>query len=175
VRGAAATATGPVAQQTFPEVTRLMSRGDGTHRVTLELRPEGLGEVRVVLTLRDGKVDVRMTTSTEARHALASDLPELHRLLAASGATETSVSVRDGQQLVSSSSWDGSRSSASSSHDLMGQTGEGTGQPRHQESPQQARTSADHIATDGVRDRARASGPNDPATGTRTTGLDVTV
>ncbi|HET7690393.1 MAG TPA: flagellar hook-length control protein FliK [Nocardioidaceae bacterium] len=165
-------ATGPVARQTFPEVTRLMSRGDGTHRITLHLRPEGLGEVRVVLTMKEGKVDVRMTSSTEARHSLSSDLPELHRLLAAAGATETSVSVRDAQQLVSSS-WEAGRSTAASSQDLLGEAG--TGQPRHHENPQQAGTSADHIATDGARDRARASGPIDPATGTRTAGLDVTV
>lgn len=166
------TATGPVARQTFPEVTRLMSRGEGTHRITLQLRPEGLGEVRVVLTLKEGKVDVRMTSSIDARHALTSDLPELHRLLAAAGATETSVSVRDAQQLTSSS-WDGGRSTTASSQDLLGQAG--TGQSRHHESPQQTGTPADHIATDGVRDRARASGPTDPATGTRSTGLDVTV
>ena len=88
----------PAAQvtgQVFPEVARLVSRGDGTRRITLKLSPEALGDVRVVLTVRDGDVQVRMIGSEQAQQALRAGAPELQRLLDLAGASSSSVIVGD--------------------------------------------------------------------------------
>lgn len=89
-----------VVQQVFPEVTRLASTAsNGTHRITLTLQPEQLGEVRVTLVVRDGSVHVRLAGGDGAEgaavhRALAGGAPELQRLLERTGA-EARVSVRD--------------------------------------------------------------------------------
>lgn len=95
-----------VVQQVFPEVTRMSqvasTGGNGTHRITLTLQPELLGEVRVTLVVRDGSVQVRLAggagasadESAALHRALASGAPELQRLLERTGA-EARVSVRD--------------------------------------------------------------------------------
>ncbi|WP_162261008.1 flagellar hook-length control protein FliK, partial [Nocardioides sp. Root79] len=92
-----------VVQQVFPEVTRLASTaGNGTHRITLTLQPEQLGEVRVTLVVRDGSVHVRLAggagvdgvDGAAVHRALAGGAPELQRLLERTGA-EARVSVRD--------------------------------------------------------------------------------
>jgi flagellar hook-length control protein FliK len=70
-----------VSQQVIPEVTRLFSNGEGVHRVTLELNPRALGEVRVVLTVRNGDVHVRLAAGSEAREALAHSAGDLTRAL----------------------------------------------------------------------------------------------
>jgi flagellar hook-length control protein FliK len=87
----------PVAipDQVFGEVTSLTSRGNGTHRITMKLQPEALGEVRVVLTMRDGNVVVRLAAGQEARAALVAGSPELRQLLEHAGATETRIVVRE--------------------------------------------------------------------------------
>lgn len=87
-----------VVAQVFPEVTRLASSGNGTHRITLTLQPAQLGEVRVTLVVRDGTVRVRMSGEAgdgAVRQALASGAPELQRMLERAGATEARVLVRD--------------------------------------------------------------------------------
>ncbi|MCW2848612.1 MAG: flagellar hook-length control protein FliK [Marmoricola sp.] len=71
----------PVAAQVIPEVTKLFSTGEGVHRVTLELNPRALGEVRVVLTVRHGDVHVRLAAGSEAREALALSSGDLNRAL----------------------------------------------------------------------------------------------
>ncbi|MEV5001599.1 flagellar hook-length control protein FliK [Nocardioides sp. LML1-1-1.1] len=89
-----------VVQQVFPEVTRLVSTAsNGTHRITLTLQPEQLGEVRVTLVVRDGSVHVRLAggdgvEGAAVHRALAGGAPELQRLLERTGA-EARVSVRD--------------------------------------------------------------------------------
>ncbi|MFW6867092.1 flagellar hook-length control protein FliK [Nocardioides sp. CPCC 206347] len=87
-----------VVAQVFPEVTRLASSGNGTHRITLTLQPAQLGEVRVTLVVRDGAVRVRMSGEAgdgAVRQALATGAPELQRMLERAGATEARVLVRD--------------------------------------------------------------------------------
>ena len=84
-----------VTGQVFPEVGRLVSRGDGTRRITLKLSPEALGDVRVVLTVRDGDVQVRMIGSEQAQQALRAGAPELQRLLDLAGATSSQIIVGD--------------------------------------------------------------------------------
>jgi len=84
-----------VAGQVLPVVERLVTRGDGTQRVTVKLAPEALGEVRIVLTVRQGEVHVRMTGSDAAQQALLQGQSDLHRLLMTAGATSSSVQVGD--------------------------------------------------------------------------------
>jgi len=85
----------PVSGQVFPEVVRLVTRGDGTQRLTLRLTPENLGEVRIVVTVRDGGVDVRLAAGAEAQDALRHGSADLRRLLESVGATSTQIVVRD--------------------------------------------------------------------------------
>ncbi len=102
--------TKAVVQQVFPEVTRFVSTvtaptpgttgpANGTHRITLTLQPEQLGEVRVTLVVRDGAVHVRLAGAEGAdgaavHRALAGEAPELQRILERTGA-EARVTVRD--------------------------------------------------------------------------------
>jgi flagellar hook-length control protein FliK len=124
-----------VVQQVFPEVTRVVSTaGNGTHRITLTLQPEQLGEVRVTLVVKDGSVHVRLAGSEGGDHAavhraLASGAPELQRLLERSG-TEARISVRDAfGQLTSTAATAGlTGPSAPTSQQTSQQTGQQTGQ-----------------------------------------------
>ena len=59
----------------IPEIATLTSRGEGVHRVTLQLNPRALGDVRVVLTMRHGDVHVRLAAGPEARAALGQSPP----------------------------------------------------------------------------------------------------
>ncbi len=99
--GAAAPATAPttapvaVPEQVLASLGRLVSRGDGTHRLTIKLQPEALGEVRVVLTVRDGDVSVRLSGSDAAQRALLQGAHDLQRLLENVGARTASVLVGD--------------------------------------------------------------------------------
>ncbi|KAA1417701.1 hypothetical protein F0U44_15510 [Nocardioides humilatus] len=86
-------AASPV-QQVFPEVVRLAKTGEGTHRITMTLRPEHLGEVRVTLVVRDGSVRVNLS-SEHATDALAHGAHELRRLLEHTGMGDARIVVRD--------------------------------------------------------------------------------
>ncbi|RNL80242.1 flagellar hook-length control protein FliK [Nocardioides marmorisolisilvae] len=91
----AVTTTVSVPDQVFDRITGLTSAGNGTHRITMKLQPEALGEVRVVLTVRDGAVHVRLAAGQEARAALLEGSPELKQLLERAGATDAKVVVRE--------------------------------------------------------------------------------
>lgn len=169
-----------VTGQVFPEVTSLVSRGDGTHRITLTLNPEALGEVRVVMTVRDGAVHVRLAAGHEARQALVEGSPELTRLLELAGASESRIVVRD-LPAGSASTGPGTAERGSEPGTQLG-TGTGRSHDQH------AGTRADNPATDGMNDgttrHARtirgtegASQPrsNEPVTDTRSAGVDVTM
>ena len=84
-----------VSAQVLPEVAELSRRGPGVHRVTLQLHPETLGEVKVVLTMRGGEVHVSLAAGQEARGALRESLPDLHRLLEGSGVRDAQVALRE--------------------------------------------------------------------------------
>jgi hypothetical protein len=167
------TAPEQVTRQVFPEVTSLVSRGNGTHRITLTLNPEALGEVRVVMTVRDGAVVVRLAAGQDAQQALADGSPELTRLLELAGASETRIVVRD----LGAGSSTGSGTGAGSGPE----TGPDTGRPHDQH----AGTRAHHPATDGTNDGttrtfrsttgAHPSQSIEPVTDTRTAGVDVTM
>ncbi len=85
----------PVTDQVFGQVTRLVSRGDGMHRLTLRLHPADLGEVKVVMTVRDGVVDVTLSAGAAAREALRDGSPQLRSLLELAGATTGQLVVRE--------------------------------------------------------------------------------
>jgi hypothetical protein len=168
-------AAAPVTGQVFPEVTSLASRGDGTHRITLTLKPEALGEVRVVMTVRDGAVHVRLAAGHEAQQALLSGTSELSRLLEHAGATDTRIVVRDlGGATAPTTGTSNDRGA-----DLGQSSGFGLGAGDHRSTDQHAGTRAEHHATDGGHDTTTAgttaSRPVQPATRTRTAGVDVTM
>lgn len=180
---AAAVSSGPTAPpsvtgQVFPEVTSLVSRGDGTHRITMTLQPEALGEVRVVMTVRDGAVHVRLAAGHEAQHALLDGSSELTRLLERVGAVDTRIVVRDlgATPAPTPGTGPGPGLGAGTGSDTW------TGDSRPHD--QHAGTHAGHSATDGTHDGTRrgrdAAGANPPrsneqVTRTRTAGVDVTM
>jgi flagellar hook-length control protein FliK len=84
-----------VPDQLFASLGRLVKRGDGTHRLTIKLQPEALGEVRVVLTVRDGDVSVKLSGSDAAQRALLQGASDLQRLLETVGARNAQVVVGD--------------------------------------------------------------------------------
>jgi flagellar hook-length control protein FliK len=86
-----------VTDQVFGPVSRLVSRGDGTHRLMLRLHPADLGEVKVVLTAKDGNVEVTVAAGPEACEALREGSPRLRSLLelAGAGAGSGAVVIRD--------------------------------------------------------------------------------
>ena len=166
--GPAAGPAAHVTRQVFPEVTSLVTRGDGTHRITLTLKPEALGEVRVVMTVRDGAVHVRLAAGHEAQQSLLEGSHELSRLLESAGASETRVVVRDL----------GTPPTPTAAGPALSQ---GLGDPRPQD--QHAGTRAQHPATDGTNDTRTNRGTTganpprsvEPVTRTRIAGVDVTM
>jgi type IV pilus biogenesis protein CpaD/CtpE len=180
VAAAAATATAsPSAQldqvtaQVFPEVTGLVSRGPGTHRITLTLQPEQLGEVRVVMTMRQGAVHVRLAAGHDAQVSLAAGTAELGRLLEQAGIADARIVVRDLPAAATQTS--PTLPTAANPDAQLGSGGE-----RNQD--QNARTRADHPATDGAdhprNHRSPVSAevrPIHPVTGSRTAGVDLTI
>ena len=161
-----------VAQQVFGEVTSLVSRGNGTHRIAMTLNPEQLGEVRVVMTVRDGAVHVRMAAGHEARAALLDGSPELSRLLETSGATETRIVVRDLPATAPTPTTPTTDS-----------TSAGNGSPDQRagtRADHQARDGSDHNSprstrTDGSTSTAAVARPSQSVTGTRLAGVDLTM
>lgn len=175
-------AAAPVTTQVVDQITSLVSRGNGTHRITMKLNPEQLGEVRVVMTMREGSVHVRLAASEpQAHQALLQGSPELTRLLEVAGAGDARISVRDLSRDLGQSLDQGSAdlSTASGSNTPDQSTGEGRASDRSQD--EYAGTRADHPATDGAHNPRRfAAGPtghrsNESVTSSRATGLDVTI
>lgn len=89
------TSAGPIASQVFPTVPTLVSRGEGTHSITLRLHPADLGEVHVTVTVRDGVVQVTLAADAEAQEALRAGSGELRSLLDLACAQGGQVVVRD--------------------------------------------------------------------------------
>lgn len=91
----APTASSPVLDQVLPAVPRLVSRGDGTQRLTLKLHPADLGEVHLTVTVRGGSVDVTLAAGHEAREALRDGSSQLRSLLELTGHTTGQLVIRD--------------------------------------------------------------------------------
>lgn len=86
---------GAVTSQVFPTVPALVSRGEGTHSITLRLHPADLGEVHVTVSVRDGAVQVTLAAGREAQEALRAGSGELRSLLDLAGASGGQLVVRD--------------------------------------------------------------------------------
>ncbi|MFC6288135.1 flagellar hook-length control protein FliK [Nocardioides sp. GCM10027113] len=166
----AASAAAPVTQQVFPEITRLATAGNGTHRLTMTLQPEQLGEVRVTLTVRQGEVHVRLAAGDEAQQALLEGAPELRRILELTGATDTRVVVRDLQSGATTSPAPAFGAETRGDADLSGRSAEGNGDDTDH---QHAGTRGGAGARDGSHDEAVTPRP-DPVAHART-GVDVTM
>lgn len=159
-----------------PEVTRLVQSGNGTSRMTLHLNPGELGEVRVVMTVRDGSVRVRLAAHEQAHDALLQGAPELRRLLESHAATaEARIVVRE----LATAPAPGVRepSPQDPSQPQAGSTsfGERRESAAGREQGRGAGTPLEPIARDGMREATLLSRTADPRTSGRTAGLDVSM
>ena len=70
---------------------------DGVHRLTVHLHPVDLGPVQVVAEIRNGDINVQLTSGTEAGNdALRNALDDLRRQLDDAGFRNTSLDLRQG-------------------------------------------------------------------------------
>lgn len=81
--------------QVSPTLTRLVSRGDGEHRMTLRIHPADLGEVHLTVTVRGDRVDVDIAASPEARELLRDGLTSLRAMLDPTGRGGGQLVLRD--------------------------------------------------------------------------------
>ena len=168
---AASVAHTAVTNQVFPDVARLMTRADGTQRITLRLTPDNLGEVKIVLTVRDGVVQVDLSASAHAAEALRSGAHQLHRLLELAGATSSQIKV------VDPSTGNSTTTSDSQSQDGFARPGSDStgGQSRYPEHHARMRN-GDTLARDGS--TAGAASPltmPNPESPAPYLGVDVTI
>jgi flagellar hook-length control protein FliK len=162
-----------VTSQVFPEVARLVSRGDGTHRITFRLTPDNLGEVRIVLTVRDGAVQVAMTASAAAQEALRSGSQELHRLLESVGASSSQIKVSDAGSTANTTI----STSGAGVQDGFTQPGS-DGAGRHDQAPDHRawmRASSTSARDGGRPGAASLPDPTNPDTSRPASGVDVTM
>ncbi len=129
-------AHGAVPGQIQPQLLRLVSRGDGTHRVSLQLHPAELGEVRVTVVVKDGAVDVSLAAAPAAQDALRAGSDQLRSLLGGSGHTLGRLVVQDlpgtitaqGSAAQSTATQSTATQSGGPGHQGQQQPGPGTGQ-----------------------------------------------
>ncbi len=92
----------PVAQQLVEHVSPLVDGPDGTHELTIELRPATLGRVQLEITLEDGLLHVRVQADDpSSRRLLAQSLGELRAALTDAGIRAGNLDIdnpRDGQR-----------------------------------------------------------------------------
>ncbi len=75
-------------------VVPLHGRGDGRHEITLELRPEELGTIRVEVRVEDRTVHLTLHAAEPATtRILSAALPELRSSLAEAGLTAGHLAV----------------------------------------------------------------------------------
>jgi len=91
---AAPAATATVPEQIVSAVVPLHGRGDGRHEVTLELRPDDLGIIRVEVSVEHQTVHLTLHAAEPATSRLLSAaLPDLRAALADAGLTAGQVGV----------------------------------------------------------------------------------
>jgi hypothetical protein len=93
--GSAAVGPGGEVGPTVADPARGNPVTDQVHRLTLRLHPADLGEVKVVMTVKDGVVDVTLSAGAAAREALREGSPQLRSLLEIAGATTGQLVVRE--------------------------------------------------------------------------------
>lgn len=88
--------TPPVARQLVDHVAPLVEGPDGTHELTIELRPATLGRVQLEVTLEDGVLHVRVHADDPAsRRLLGQSLGDLRSALADAGISTGNLDVGD--------------------------------------------------------------------------------
>jgi hypothetical protein len=85
----------PLLDQVTPVLTRVVSRGDGEHRMMLRLHPADLGEVHLTVTVRGDQVDVEIAAGAEARELLRDGAGQLRSLLESIGRSTGQLVLRD--------------------------------------------------------------------------------
>lgn len=165
--------TSPVLTQVVPVLSRVVSRGDGEHRMMLRLHPADLGEVHLTVTVRGDHVDVEIAAGAEAREVLREGSTQLRSLLESIGRTTGQLVLRDlpvspppagGPSTAGPGADGGQATSYADSRDGRGgrpDTGDGPHRPRRADQP------LEHTAV-----TPRASGRTTVPGGT---ALDVTV
>ncbi len=73
----------------------MVTRGDGTQRLTLKLHPADLGEVHLTVTVKAGSVDVTLAAGHAAREALSDGSAQLRSLLELTGHAAGQLVIRD--------------------------------------------------------------------------------
>lgn len=89
------TAPSPVLAQVTPALARVVTRGDGEHRMMLKLHPADLGEVHLTVTVRGDQVDVEIAAGPEAREVLRDGSAHLRSLLESIGRSTGQLVLRD--------------------------------------------------------------------------------
>jgi hypothetical protein len=84
-----------VLAQVSPALARVVSRGDGEHRMMLKLHPADLGEVHLTVTVRGNHVDVEIAASPQARDVLREGSAHLRSLLESIGRSSGQLVLRD--------------------------------------------------------------------------------
>ncbi len=90
-----ATSATPVVAQVAPAVARVVSRGDGEHRMMLKLHPADLGEIHLTVTVRGDHVDVEISAGSQARDLLRDGSAHLRSLIESIGRTPGQLVLRD--------------------------------------------------------------------------------
>jgi flagellar hook-length control protein FliK len=106
------------AAQLVPAVFAVHRRGvEGEHHMTLDITPEELGPVRMTVALRDGQVHMLLAGSSElSREALRAALPELRKLIEATGIVAGSFDVQPDNAGTGRGGADLGRSAAETGH-----------------------------------------------------------
>jgi hypothetical protein len=86
----------PPAAQIVSHVSPLLQRPDGSYHVSVRLRPEELGGVRIDVHLVDGQVSLQLRADTQVGHeALRTSLPQLRHELEAAGVSPGTLDLGD--------------------------------------------------------------------------------
>jgi flagellar hook-length control protein FliK len=91
------TVPAPIHQQIAAPLLQVRARGDGVHRLLLELHPADLGQVNVEVRLHSGEMRISLSSGNDAaREAIRAALPQLRTDLASVGLVATDISVNLG-------------------------------------------------------------------------------
>lgn len=88
-------APSPVLAQVTPALARVVTRGDGEHRLMLKLHPADLGEIHLTVTVRGEHVDVEIAAGAQARDVLRDGSAHLRSMLESIGRSTGQLVLRD--------------------------------------------------------------------------------
>jgi len=91
---AAGSGDGSVTDQVVTVLAPLQTAADGTHQVTLELQPEGMGSVQATVQMGPQQMTISLWTDSAAGHAtLTQSLSQLHSQLADGSGRQVNVQL----------------------------------------------------------------------------------